>query len=193
VRLFVALDIPGNIRQGLTKLVKELRAVVAPQARWVRMEGVHVTLKFIGETPNENLAEIRDALFQVRVHGPIDMRFAGLGFFPNARRPRVLWASIEADGALRELASAIETALEPLGIAREQREFSPHLTLARLESTKGLDELRAAVDKLGAPEFGSTRASTFYLYQSVLKRGGAEYTRLVSYPFAAECQEEISS
>jgi 2'-5' RNA ligase len=189
VRLFVALDIPEHVRQSLAKLAQELRAA-APGARWVRMEGVHITLKFIGEKPEQKLAPIRSALSTLRVPGPIEMRFAGLGFFPNERRPRVLWVGIEAGAALRELADSIETALEPLDIAREKREFSPHITLARLENPKGLGTLRETVAKAGTPYFGYTKASAFYLYQSVLKRGGAEYTRLVEYPFAAESLEE---
>jgi 2'-5' RNA ligase len=192
VRLFVALDIPENVRQSLATLVQQLR-ITAPTARWVRMEGVHITLKFIGETSPENAERIRAALVQVRASGPIEMRFAGLGFFPNSRRPRVLWVGIEAGNSLRELATSIENVLEPLGIAREKRDFSPHITLARMESPKGIKQLQVAVEKLGSPDFGCACASQFYLYQSVLKRGGAEYTRLVSYPFATNGNPEQAS
>ncbi len=107
--------------------------------------------------------------------------FRGLGFFPNERHARVLWAGIEAGPELRALAEAVETSLEPLGIAREQREFSPHLTLARFESPNKLAGLRAAIAAAGPLEFGQTIVNEFHLYQSVLKRGGAEYTRLATF------------
>ena len=117
---------------------------------------------------------------------PAKLRFAGLGFFPNARRPRVFWAGVEADPQLAELAAAIEAKLAPLGIPAEKREFHPHLTLARFDSPQGTDALRAAVEALNAPEFGSAIFEEFYLYRSVLKPSGAEYTRLETYPFHRE-------
>ncbi len=187
MRLFVALDIPDAVREALAKISRDLRAL-CPTARWVRLEGVHVTLKFIGETPTEKAGQIRAALNGARASGPIELRFGGLGFFPNARRPRVLWAGVAAGAALSDLATSIETHLEPLGIPRETRQFSPHLTLARLDAPRGLDALRTAVERLGAPEFGSASAREFHLYQSVLKRGGAEYTRWASYAISGEPQ-----
>jgi RNA 2',3'-cyclic 3'-phosphodiesterase len=180
MRLFVALDIPDAVRDALARAIKQLRKL-SSSARWVRIEGAHITLKFIGETPPEQAERIRSALKKARVAGPIDLHFAGLGFFPNPRRPRVLWTGVTAGDALRELAASIETQLEPLGIAREARDFSPHITLARFNSPRGLDALHFAVQELGVPEFGRATAREFHLYQSVLKQGGAEYTRLASY------------
>ena len=185
MRLFVALDIPDSARQSLERLSRKLREI-CPAARWVRMEGVHIALKFIGETPADRVEAIRAALNTVRSPGPIELQFGGLGFFPGARRPRVLWAGVTAGTALRDLAAAVETQLEPLGMPREVREFNPHITLARFESPQGLEALRAAVEQLGAPEFGHASARQFHLYRSVLKRGGAEYTRLASYAISGE-------
>ena len=110
----------------------------------------------------------------------------GLGFFPNARRPRVFWAGVEADPQLAALAEAIEAKLDPLGIPAEKRDFHPHLTLARFDSPQGTQALVAAVEALAAPEFGGETFNEFHLYQSVLKRSGAEYTRLVTYPLQRE-------
>ena len=185
MRLFVALDIPETVRDSLARLSRPLQQT-SPGARWVRLEGAHLTLKFIGETPPDRAERIRSALAEIQATGPIELCFAGLGFFPDVRRPRVLWAGIETDDALRALAAAIETQLEPLGIPREAREFQPHITLARFDSPKGLDPLRAAVEKLGRAEFGRATAGEFHLYRSVLKRGGAEYTRLASYRISGE-------
>jgi 2'-5' RNA ligase len=185
VRIFVALDIPQTVRDSLAKLISHLRQT-CPAARWVRIEGAHLTLKFIGEVPPERAEQVRCALGGVSAPGPVELRFAGLGFFPDPRRPRVFWAGIEGGAPLSTLAAAIESRLEPLGIPREAREFLPHITLARFDSPKRLSSLRTEVEKLGVPEFGRAVAGEFYLYRSVLKRGGAEYTRLASYRIARE-------
>jgi len=185
VRVFVALDVPEAVRAALAELSARLNKI-CPSARWVHLEGVHITLKFIGEVPAENFDIIRQALGELPNFPPVKARFAGLGFFPSARRPRVFWAGIEANPTLAELASAIEMKLEPLGIAPEKRAFHPHLTLARFESPEGTQRLSAAVEALGEPEFGAATFTEFHLYQSVLKRSGAEYTRLVTYPFSRE-------
>ena len=185
MRVFVALDVPEAVRAALAALSAQLKKICTT-ARWVHLEGVHVTLKFIGEVSPEQLERIRQALGQLPSFDSIRLRFAGLGFFPSARRPRVFWAGAEPGPHLAELVAAIEMRLEPLGIAPEKRAFHPHLTLARFESPQSTQALAAAVEALGAPEFGSETFKEFHLYQSVLKRSGAEYTRLVTYPFSRE-------
>jgi 2'-5' RNA ligase len=182
VRLFVALDVPDQVCEALAELSARLTKT-CPSARWVRLEGVHITLKFIGEVSLEIVEKIRQALASLPEFPPIKLRFAGLGFFPNARRPRVFWAGVEADPQLAALAGAIEAKLDPLGIPAEKRAFHPHLTLARFDSPQETQALVTAAEALGTPEFGSEIFNEFHLYQSVLKRSGAEYTRLVTYPF----------
>jgi RNA 2',3'-cyclic 3'-phosphodiesterase len=184
MRLFVALDIPEDVRSSLAALTAKLRPACR-NARWVRIEGLHVTLKFIGETPTEKAEMIKTALASIPSRAPILINFRGLGFFPNERRPRVLWAGINADTELAELARAVEISLVPLGIPRDERTFSPHLTLARLETPRVLEALQDTVKNSGQIKFGVTTATEFHLYQSVLKPGGAEYTRLATFPFAA--------
>jgi 2'-5' RNA ligase len=185
MRLFVAIDIPDAVRSAIAAIGRRL-GKLCPAARWVRIEGAHVTLKFIGETEPQRAKLIRSALHNVRGDAPIEVQFAGLGFFPTPHRPRVLFAGVVANSALRQLAASIETALEPLGIPRESREFSPHITLARIASPKGLDALRSTVEKDCAQEFGRASVREFHLYQSVLKPGGAEYTRLDSFQISGE-------
>ena len=185
MRIFVALDVPEAVRAALAELSARL-AKVCPSARWVRPGGVHITLKFIGEVPADRFEKIRHALGELPNFPPVNLRFAGLGFFPSARRPRVFWAGVEGGPTLAELASAIEMKLDPLGIDPEKRAFHPHLTLARFEPPRGIPALTAAVEALGSPEFGSETFTEFHLYQSVLKRSGAQYTRLVTYPFSRE-------
>jgi len=182
VRVFVALDIPADVRERLGSLVGRLRGVAA--ARWTRIEGVHVTLKFIGEAPPEKVEQIREALATIHTGETVELRFRGVGFFPNERRPRVFWAGIEANDALARLAAEVEQQLVPLGIPAESRPFHPHLTLARFDSPNGAPALLRALEQEGGFEFGETRTDVFHLYRSQLKRGGAQYERLASFPFA---------
>ena len=185
MRLFVALDVPQKVREALAEVSEKLKKK-CPGARWTRLEGVHITLKFIGEVPDDRFESIRQALGTLGPFVPVEVRFAGFGFFPSARRPRVFWAGVEGGAQLSELAAGIEMKLEPLGIAPEKRAFHPHLTLARFESPQGTEALRDAVEGLGMPEFGAETFREFHLYQSVLKRSGAEYTRICTYPFSRE-------
>jgi 2'-5' RNA ligase len=183
MRLFVALEIPSAVREKLAALIEALRAV-SPQTRWVRTENLHVTLKFIGEVPEAKLADIRVALAGIRSDLPCTLDFRGLGFFPNEKYPRVLWAGVEAPPNFRTLAADIDLAMEPLGIPREHRPFSPHLTLSRFERTWPPEKLRVAIHENGARDFGSLRTGKFHLIESKLKPSGAEYTTLESFAFA---------
>src|SRR5947199_6131583 len=185
MRLFVALEVPPAVRENLASMLQTLRAV-SPQTRWVRLENLHVTLKFIGEVPQTKLAGIREALSGVRSKQLVTLDFRGLGFFPNEKHPRVFWAGIVASPNLKTLAADIDKATERLGIPREQRPFSPHLTLARFGSPGLPEKLRAAIQENAARELGSLRTSQFHLIESKLHPSGAEYTTLESLPFVAE-------
>lgn len=182
MRLFIALDFPEEVRQALRELMARLRHETRG-ARWVRPEGMHVTLKFLGETDPKILPDIRRALGEIHSASAVEMHFRGLGFFPNEQRPRVLWCGIAASPNLAEIAAGVESALEPLGFPREARAFVPHLTLARFPVPGGHQKLLRAAEELKEYDFGTTRESQMYLYQSVLHPSGAEYTRLESFPF----------
>ncbi len=184
IRLFVALELPASVRAALGALAARLRAASGNGVRWTDPNGIHLTLKFIGEIEAARLEAVRGALAGVRGAQPIDAAFRGIGWFPNVRHPRVFWAGVEAGAGPAALAAELERALEPLGIAREEREFRPHLTLARIKSEAGLDGLRREVESLGTPEFGRAAYSEFDLMQSVLSPKGAVYTRLERFAFA---------
>src|SRR5262249_17399400 len=153
VRLFVALEIPPDVRERLSSLVQDLRAL-APKLKWVRVENLHLTLKFIGEADAAKLAGIRSVLAQVHSAAAIEVQFRGLGFFPNEKRPRVFWVGVEAPPELIRLAFDTDTALATLSYPREDRAFAPHLTLARLEGARLAETLREAIVKHATQEFG---------------------------------------
>jgi RNA 2',3'-cyclic 3'-phosphodiesterase len=185
VRLFVGLDLREDVRNAMRELIASLKPK-AKNGRWVRPEGMHVTLKFLGHTDAANLEPIQAALAPIRSPQPVEMHFRGIGFFPNDRRPRVVWCGIEASPNLAKLAAQIEDALVPRGFERESRDFAPHLTLARFNPSGHADQLVRAATELHSRDFGSARETEFHLYESVTKPSGAEYKKLASYRFVKE-------
>jgi RNA 2',3'-cyclic 3'-phosphodiesterase len=183
--LFVALEIPAEVRNGLAALIGEFRAL-APQLKWVRAENLHLTLKFIGETDRARLDALRAALAEVRSNQVLELAVQGLGFFPDDQRPRVLWAGLRAPDHLAQLAGGIEAALASLGFPREQRPFAPHFTLARLGDAQLPRPLGEAIRREAARAFGAWHATEFQLIESRLKPAGAEYTTVHSFPFVSE-------
>jgi RNA 2',3'-cyclic 3'-phosphodiesterase len=185
VRLFLAISLDPSVRDAVSAALAELRTA-APQIKWVRAENLHVTLKFLGETPQAKLDALQSALSMIRLPGAIQLDFRGLGFFPNEKRAKVLWLGMNASPNLPELAAAIDHAAHSLGFPLEDRPFTPHLTLARF-STPGLPQaLSEPVRKISAQSFGSQTATNFNLIESKLKPSGAEYTTLHSFRFAPE-------
>src|SRR5436305_9372781 len=127
MRLFTAIELSSEVLLPLERLLSALR----PEAlvKWSPLDNLHITIKFIGSWPDERLPELHDALSRLEPGEPFRIELKGLGWFPNAHSPRVLWAGVNGGEELKRLASAVEDTLEPLGVARENREFSPHLTL----------------------------------------------------------------
>ena len=140
MRLFTALDIPGEIAARLRAFVDRLRS--SAKLTWSPMENLHVTTKFIGEWPEPRLEEIKDALAAVPPPGPVEIAVREVGWFPNARNPRVFWAGVESGARLQTLARDTERAVAAVGVPIEDREFHPHLTLARRRDAAPLEKLR---------------------------------------------------
>jgi len=180
VRLFVALQISDEIRSAVSELIRELRPL-DDSWKWTRTENLHVTLKFLGEVAQDRVPSLVEILRNVPAGFPIPMKFQSLGFFPNGRRPRVLWVGMAAPQALPKLAKAIDESLAKSGVAHEQREFSLHLTLARGKDGKLSSKLREAIAKQNSTVFGEMNATSFCLVESKLKSIGAEYTTLESF------------
>jgi RNA 2',3'-cyclic 3'-phosphodiesterase len=182
VRLFVALDLPEAVRHALAELIANLKPK-SQGARWVQPENLHITLKFIGHVGNEKLSPIQSALSSIHTAQPIELRFRGIGFFPNERRPRAFWCGVAGSPNLAELAADIDRALVPLGIEAETRPFTPHLTLARFKSDEGVREVVHAANDMKSNDFGAATETNFHLYESLLKSTGAQYNRVASFPF----------
>lgn len=188
LRLFVALELPAPILDALAQTQDALQAQMPRRAvRWVRGEGIHLTLKFLGETPARQREPIAAAVAAACAgHGPLTLRAAGLGCFPNPARPRVVWVGLEGDlAALGALQRAVESALEPLGFRPEGRPFSPHLTLGRVRDDVSSADVKAAGQVVAAATVGTLgewTADAVSLMRSDLRREGAVYTCLAATP-----------
>jgi 2'-5' RNA ligase len=178
MRVFVAIDLPEEIRGRLAAMQNELRATAA-SARWVNADSVHLTLRFVGEISEQRRDDI-DAALAGLTWKPFPVIVKGVGFFPGTRSPRVFWAGLQAS-TMEGLTQEIDTRLERAGFDREKRAFRPHITLARSKTTRIDSALVAAAEKFAEAEFGSFTADRYFLYQSTLKSTGAVYTQLKEY------------
>ena len=184
MRLFTGIDLPEEVRERLERLLMHLRPVA--HLKWSPVYNLHVTLKFIGEFPEEKLRPLEAALRSVPPRGPIQAEVKGLGWFPNPHHPRVFWVAVHAGPELAALAGDIDAALQPLGVAKEERPFASHLTLARIKDPVPLQALRSAIAQLESVEFGSFSIDRFYLYRSQPGSAGSIYTKLSEYCFQAK-------
>jgi RNA 2',3'-cyclic 3'-phosphodiesterase len=193
MRLFLALDIDDAIRERIAGFVDGVRNF-APDARWVNPESLHLTLKFIGEQPDSIVEQIQETMAEIFAD-TVEIRFRDYGFFPTPKAARVFWIGTEAGPELAKLAAAIDDTMPALGVAKENRRFSPHLTLARGAGGSGAPGQRKGdkpnrvfsrlQEKLGAlpmPEFGTMTAREFFLYRSQLSPKGSKYTKLAGFP-----------
>ncbi|MBN1178025.1 MAG: RNA 2',3'-cyclic phosphodiesterase [Anaerolineae bacterium] len=184
VRAFIAIPLPADLREQLGRVQRKLERAVPPgSVRWVRPDGIHLTLKFLGDTVTARLPEIEAALAAVaRNVTPCPFAVGGLGCFPNLHSPRVVWVGVqEPAGKMALLQDAIEEVMEPFGYPREGRGFHPHLTLGRVQQGASRQEKAQIGEVVGAAELGvlgEVAADWFELIQSVLKPSGAEYTTL---------------
>ena len=192
VRAFIAVPLPGSLLERLAAVQRRLEARIPPgSVRWVQSKGIHLTLKFLGDTSTEKLPEIERVLETVARHAPACAFTVGeLGCFPNPRRPRVVWVGVqEPTGRLAALQDAVEEVLAPFGYEPEGRGFTPHLTLGRLRRKVSRDDaarvgeavvaVTEAVAEVG--QLAQAPADRFELIRSVLRPTGAEYTTLKEF------------
>ena len=184
IRTFIAIELDESIKDGLTQLQAQFKDEAPPgSVRWVKPEGIHLTLKFLGDVPADQIGEISRAL-QEGCQGvaPFSLSCGGLGCFPDLKRPRVVWVGIQEEtGTLAQLQKAIEENVSPLGYPPEKRKFSPHLTLGRVQKRVSSGDLRRLGDLVGASEIGTLgqmEVRFVHLIRSDLRPSGAVYTRL---------------
>lgn len=181
MRAFIAIELPASIREALAREQARFRAV-GTDARWTRPEGIHLTLKFLGNISAQQEAQVKDALGRLDRVETFTVQVEGFGVFPNAKSPRVFWAGVEAPPDLARLAAQVESAMARLGFPPEDRPFKPHLTLARFKAPRPQRELERLVAVEDNPTLGSFEVSEFFLWESKLSPRGAEYLKVARFP-----------
>jgi len=179
MRLFTAIDLSAEVRANIEDLQRKLKP--AARLQWSSSANLHITTKFIGEWPASRLGEVNAALSAMKPVGPIEMAIRGFGWFPEAPPPTVFWVGIQAPAALPALAKATDDATATLGVQRETRPYTPHLTLARLKAQDPLAPLQQAIRNLPSQEFGSFIATRYHLYLSESSSSGVVYTKLADF------------
>jgi 2'-5' RNA ligase len=178
MRLFVALDLPWPLKERLTTL-----AGGVPGARWVPPENYHLTLRFIGETPAHRAEEIDLAMANLRVRG-FALTLAGVGVFAKAGRSTSLWVGVERNPQLDHLQSKIETALQRAGLEPERRRFTPHVTLARLDTSVAEAKLGGYIQAHNLFQAAAVQIGHFALFSSLRGKEQSVYTSEVEYALA---------
>jgi 2'-5' RNA ligase len=184
LRTFIAIEIPGQVRQA----VYGLREVMPPgcaKIRWVKEKGIHLTLVFLGELSDNQVEMTRAVLSEVsKRYSPFPMALRGAGTFPNERRPRVLWAGVSAE-ATEPITNLYHDIAERLNFLKleEKKRYTPHITFGRIKSVKDLKLLQQGIHALTL-DTESFYVKAITLFKSELKPDGAEYTPLGQYPLS---------
>lgn len=184
LRTFIAVELDEELGDNLGRLQRRLQEQLASRSvRWVQPEGIHLTLKFLGDTTPEQVERVKAALAKAAAEArPFTFTVGGLGCFPNTRAPRVVWVGLqEVTGELKRLRDAVEKHVAPLGFPTEQRAFSPHLTLGRVQRYASKSEVREIGDVVAAAQPGTLdemSVTAVSYIKSDLKPSGAVYTTL---------------
>ena len=193
LRAFIAIEIPQPVKDSLKRTSATLREKIGNSIRWVPVDNMHLTLKFLSDI----LLPVVDALppllqTEAGLIPPFEIHVGGLGSFPNWKMPRVLWVGIQAPAELEALFRGIESACGRLGIEPETRGFSPHLTIGRVKpysSTAERSNIRRVLESTTIDSLGVARVDSVHLFKSDLKPSGAVYTRLFSVELRASAVE----
>jgi RNA 2',3'-cyclic 3'-phosphodiesterase len=182
-RLFIAVEIADAVRQRLGAALKAV-PTAGVQLKWVRPENMHLTLAFLGDTAPD-VAEAVKGLMDQAGGGtaPFEFDVAGIGYFGNRREPRVVWAGLSGDLVpLKKLQTRLSNGLKSLGLTIEERDFKPHLTLARIKAVIHAGAFVHALERQQAEVCGRTRVDRLVLMRSELSPEGPAYTPVHTAP-----------
>ena len=179
IRSFLAIELPKPILKKIEEVQGDLRSAHA-DVRWVSPEKIHLTLKFFGNIEESRIDSIFKSIEEpARGTPPFSLKVRGVGAFPQLKNPRVIWVGlVNGSEILTSLQIQIETQLEKVGFQPEDRPFHPHLTLGRMKSSRGKEELAGRMEKHKEEEFGDLRVERVVLFKSELKPSGPIYTPL---------------
>ncbi len=192
IRAFIAVELPEAILAELGNIEARLKPQMPHDAiRWVKADSIHLTLKFLGQVPSDQLGLITSSLRSaVAAHAPFTLEVKDAGCFPTIHRPRVVWVGVqENEHRLHALQRAVENAIAPLGYPTEIRDFTPHLTLGRLaRDVRPADQkhIGDVVQAAGVGSLGKWEVREVALIKSDLRPSGAEYTILTRAPLTGK-------
>lgn len=186
MRCFIAIDMPEDIKVSISNVIEKAGQKVKG-IRWVSAQNIHLTLKFLGDVKEELMHDIEKGLSAVCInHAPFTINIRGAGAFPNFKYPNVLWIGIDESEKLEGLYHDIEDSMNELGFEKEDRRFSPHLTIGRVKDRKGVEPAIEELYTFKDTFLGSIEVKEVLLMQSILKPAGAEYSVLAKFKLSAE-------
>ncbi|HIJ56839.1 MAG TPA: RNA 2',3'-cyclic phosphodiesterase [Deltaproteobacteria bacterium] len=191
IRAFIAIELPEAVRSSIEMIQNRLKSLDLP-LRWVRLENIHLTMKFLGDIDEIEIENIESSLQDsVKKQAPLTLSAKGVGVFPGISRPRVLWVGIhDHETGLTGLQESIEERLHRIGYSKERRPFRGHLTIGRAKGYVDEKKLKEAVDSFRGFESPPFTVNEFFMFRSVLKPGGAEYMKLIHIPLASTDRPE---
>lgn len=183
IRTFIAVELPKEIHDKLQQLQNDFRTPM-PDVRWTKPGNIHLTLKFLGDVQISRIDRITSSLMDIGGRfSPFTMSLAGMGAFPNPRKPRIVWVGVEKGAdTLVEIANSIEASMKQLGFPKEKRPFRPHLTVGRIRQLKNPESMTKALEQSEVGELGEFAVEKVSFIKSQLDPAGSIYTTLVEAP-----------
>jgi len=182
IRCFIAVNLPVELKMAIGNVIAPLKKSGA-DVKWVNVENIHLTLKFLGNTDESLIPDITETLSKKLSHyKAFYITIAGVGCFPSEKRPKVIWIGMEDSAVLRNIWNDVDTTLSGFGFLPEGRSYSPHLTVGRVRSMKKVNELMNLFVDFRNSDFGRIEVSAIHIMKSELKPAGAEYTSLGRIP-----------
>ena len=187
LRSFIAVEIPAEIQNAIADAIASLKsALPKPLIRWVASQNVHLTLKFLGDVTPANLEQLAETLkVEIALHEIFSISISGLGAFPTERRARVIWIGLDAPPDLAALQRRVDAAAAQMGYPKEERPFSPHLTIGRVAqivSASDLQHIRSALESTKVGILGTVPVQAIHIFKSDIQPGGSVYTHLYALP-----------
>ena len=181
LRCFIAIEIPETIKKSIAAIIDNLKK---SDVKWVSEENIHITLQFLGETEESLIPDIKGALYKILApYSSFYIKIAGIGSFPSGKRPRVIWVGMEESKPLISLYEDISSEMVKFGYKKEERGFTPHVTIGRVKSNRNMGELLRRLEEFKDPDFPIFEVQNIKLMKSELKPSGAKYYTLAEIPF----------
>lgn len=186
MRCFIAIDMPEDIKRSISDFISKIDHKIKG-IRWVLPENIHLTLKFLGELEDNQIKEVKKKISDISSnHSNFDINISKIGGFPTLKKPNILWIGIEESENLKALYDDIENSLLEIGFEKEDRKFSPHLTIGRVKDKRDIDSVIKAIASFQNFYFGTAKVNEILLMRSILKPSGAEYSKIEIFNLKAK-------